>query len=134
MKQTILFSLLIFLAPTSHSQEIKIEPAKPSIKFHPFDGTVIAGYVDNGVFLNFTGPNISFTYKSSKLILGMLPSLRYKEDSGIFKNSPITPSLGCGLTYCWKKLAVQVPIYYNTKTATANGRWNLGIGIGMRLK
>ncbi|MNY11568.1 hypothetical protein D3C86_1446040 [compost metagenome] len=64
----------------------------------------------------------------------MLPSLRYKEDNGIFKNSPITPNLGVGLTYCYKMIAVQVPLYYNSKTATANGRWNVGVGIGMRLK
>ncbi|AEA42103.1 hypothetical protein [Fluviicola taffensis] len=131
----ILFSLTLFvLQPVAFTQETKPEPAKPSIKFNPFDGVIIAGYVDNGVFLNFTGPNISLTLKSSKILLGMLPSLRYKEDNGIFKNSPITPSLGFGLTYSYKKMAIQVPIYYNTKTATANGRWNLGIGIGMRLK
>lgn len=122
------------MQPVAFTQETKPEPAKPSIKFNPFDGVIIAGYVDNGVFLNFTGPNISLTLKSSKILLGMLPSLRYKEDNGIFKNSPITPSLGFGLTYSYKKMAIQVPIYYNTKTATANGRWNLGIGIGMRLK
>lgn len=134
MKQTLLFCFLAFLTSTSFSQEIKSEPAKPAVKFNPFDGTIIAGYVDNGAFLNFTGPNISFTHKNSKITLGMLPTLRYKEDKGLFKNSPITPTLGCGLTYCWKKLAVQVPIYYNTKTSTANGRWNIGVGIGVRLK
>lgn len=134
MKQTLLFCLLLFLIPITHSQEIKREPAKSAVKFNPFDGTIIIGYVDNGAFLNFTGPNINFTHKSSKITLGMLPTLRFKEDKGLFKNSPITPTLGCGLTYCWKKLAIQVPIYYNTKTATANGRWNLGIGIGVRLK
>lgn len=138
MKQTLLFCLLTLLF-NSFAQEIKSDknpndPAKPAVKFNPFDGTIIAGYVDNGAFLNFTGPNISFTHKSSKIILGMLPSLRYKEDNGVFRNSPITPGLGFGLTYCWKKLAVQIPIYYNAKTATANGRWNLGVGIGMRLK
>lgn len=134
MRQILLSCFLTFLTSTFFSQETKPEPAKQTIKFNPFDGVIIAGYVDNGIFLNFTGPNINFTYKSSKITLGMLPSLRYKEDKGLFKNSPITPTLGCGLTYCWKKLAVQVPIYYNTKTATANGRWNLGVGIGMRLK
>lgn len=64
----------------------------------------------------------------------MLPSLRYKEDHGLFKNTPITPNLGVGLTYCYKMIPVQVPLYYNAKTATANGRCNSGVGIGMRLK
>jgi len=134
MKQTILFCLLILLVFTTYSQEAKPESAKPAIKLNPFDGTIIVGYVDNGAFLNLTGPNISFTYKSSKITLGMLPTLRFKEDKGLFKNSPITPTLGCGLTYCYKIIAFQVPIYYNAKTATANGRWNVGIGIGVRLK
>ncbi len=131
----LLLGLTLFLfQSTAFAQETKLEPAKPAVKFSPFDGVIVSGYVDNGAFLNFTGPNISLTIKSSKILLGMLPSLRYKEDNGIFKNSPITPSLGFGLTYSYKKIAIQVPIYYNTKTATANGRWNLGIGIGMRLK
>lgn len=142
MKRSVTFNTLFLLtfsflsSLTSSAQESKSEVVKstPSIKFNPFDGTIIAGYIDKGAFLNFTGPNISFTHKSSKIILGMLPSLRYKEDNGIFKNSPITPNLGLGLTYCYKKIAIQVPLYYNAKTATANGRWNLGVGIGMRLK
>ncbi len=134
MKQTILLYLLTLLVSTAYSQDIKPEPPKPSIKFNPFDGTIIVGYVDNGAFLNFTGPNISFTHKSSKITLGMLPTLRFKEDKGLFKNAPITPTLGCGLTYSYKMIAFQVPIYYNAKTATANGRWNVGVGIGVRLK
>lgn len=142
MKRTLTFSIPFYLicsifslfVSIAHAQETKPEPAKPSIKFNPFDGIMVAGYVDNGAFVNFTGPSISLTIKSSKILLGMLPSLRYKEDKGLFKNSPITPNLGFGLTYSYKKIAVQVPIYYNAKTATANGRWNLGIGIGMRLK
>ncbi|WP_341906557.1 hypothetical protein [Fluviicola taffensis] len=131
----VLFCLTFLLFQSdSIAQEIKSEPVKPVIKFNPFDGVIVAGYVDNGAFVNFTGPSVSLTIKNSKILLGMLPSLRYKEDHGIFKNSPITPNLGCGLTYCYKKIAVQVPLYYNAKTATANGRWNIGIGVGMRLK
>jgi hypothetical protein len=139
MKQTLLFYLLTLLLSNSFAQETKSDEnpkdfTKPVIKFNPFDGTILAGYVDNGAFLNFTGPNISFMHKNSKIILGMLPSLRYKEDNGIFKNAPITPNLGIGVTYCYKMIAFQVPLYYNAKTAVANGRWNIGIGIGVRLK
>jgi hypothetical protein len=101
--------------------------------FTLFDGIAIMGYVDEGAFVNFTGPNVSLTSNNSKYILGMLPSLRFKEDKGTPKNSFITPNLGVGLTYCYKLLAVQVPVYYNTKTATTNGKWNVGIGVGMRL-
>lgn len=100
----------------------------------PFDGTLVLGYVDNGAFMNFTGPNISFTKGKSKLMFGMLPSLRYKEDHSAIKNAPITPNLGFGLTFSYKKFAFQVPMYYNAKTATANGEWNIGVGIGFKLK
>lgn len=114
-------------AQTAEAQKIK-----PS--FGVFDGVAVAGYVDKGAFINFTGPNISFTVKRSKFILGMLPSLRFKEDQGTYRNSFVTPNLGAGLTYCYRKLAIQVPVYYNAKTAAANGKWNVGIGIGVKLK
>jgi len=132
---TLIITLSFLLISTANAQEVKPETAtKPTVKFNPFDGIIVGGYVDNGAFLNFTGPNISVTAKNSKFMLGMLPSIRYKEDKGAFRNSPIMPTLGVGLTYCYKKIAVQLPLYYNAKTATANGRWNIGIGIGMRLK
>lgn len=115
----------------SYSQ---IEEAKAKIAFNPFDGILVLGYVDNGAYLNFTGPNISFTKGKSKVLLGMLPSLRYKEDHNTIKNSPITPNLGVGLTYCYRKFVFQVPLYYNPKTTTTNGKWNVGVGLGFRLK
>jgi hypothetical protein len=98
-----------------------------------YEGIVIAGYVNEGGFLNFTGPNINATYGDSKFILGMLPSLRFKKDQSVPKNAFITPNLGVGLTYSYKWLAFQLPLYYNTKTSTENGRWHLGFGIGLRL-
>lgn len=130
------FTCSLFSLFTSYAQETKPEAIQSTskIQLNPFDGIIVAGYVDQGAFINFTGPNISFTHKSSKILLGMLPSLRYKEDKGPFKNAPITPGLGFGLTYCYKKFVIQIPLYYNAKTTTANGRWNCGIGIGMRLK
>lgn len=134
MKQTLLYCILTLLTFIYYAQETKPEPVNPVVKFSPFDGTIITGYVDNGAFLNFTGPNLSVTHKSSRIILGMLPSLRYKQDKGPFKNSPVTPNLGIGLTYSYKMIAFQVPLYYNAKTPTANGRWNVGVGIGVRLK
>ncbi len=104
------------------------------VKMVIFDGVIVGGYVDNGAYLNFTGPNINMTVKKSKLILSMLPSLRFKEDKSPIKNSLVTPSLGSGLTFCYKSFAIQVPLYYNAKTTTANGKWNIGAGIGYRFK
>lgn len=110
------------------------QPKVSAVQLNPFDGIMVLGYVDNGAYLNFTGPNINFTKGRSKFIFGMLPSLRYKVDNAVIKNSPITPNLGFGFTYCYRKAVIQVPFYYDSKTATANGRWNIGIGIGFRLK
>jgi hypothetical protein len=126
----ILYAGGILISSLCFSQE-----ADSKIKASFFDGIAVAGYVDHGAFINFTGPNISFKNKDLKLILGMLPSLRIKEDkSAGTKNSAITPNLGAGLTAAYKKVALQVPVYYNTKTATQDGAWKIGIGIGYSFK
>ena len=127
----LLFSIcfLGFAATCANAQ-----PQTKKIAVYVLDGIVSTGYVDQGAYLNFTGPNVSYTRGKSKLIFGMLPSLRFKLDTGTTKNSPIFPSLGVGLTYAYKKLVVQVPLYYNAKTSTANGKWLIGVGIGFRLK
>ncbi|MET3538299.1 hypothetical protein [Chryseobacterium limigenitum] len=53
----------------------------------------------------FTDPNISSIHKNNKFILGMLPSLRIKNDkSPGTKNSAITPNLGAGLTVIYRKM------------------------------
>ncbi|HAO28551.1 MAG TPA: hypothetical protein DCQ68_14665 [Chryseobacterium indologenes] len=107
------------------------QEASSGIKASFFDGIAVAGYVNHGAFVNFTGPNVSLTHKNIKFILGMLPSLRIKEDrSSGTRNSPITPTLGAGLTTVYKKIALQIPVYYNSKTADQNGKWKIGIGIG----
>lgn len=98
-----------------------------------YDGIAVGGYVNEGGYLNFTGPNINANYGGSKFILGMLPSVRFKEDKGTTKNSFVFPTLGFGFTYSYKALAFQIPFYYNAKTATEDGKWNIGIGIGLRL-
>ncbi|MCU7615872.1 hypothetical protein NZ698_01570 [Chryseobacterium sp. PBS4-4] len=125
MKKTVstalLFSSTLFFAQENSSK----------IKASFFEGIVVAGYVDHGAFINFTGPNISFNHKSTKVMLGMLPSLRIKEDkSSGTKNSAITPNLGVGIAAVYKKIVLQIPLYYNSKTATQNGNWKVGVGLG----
>lgn len=132
-----LFLLVLFATQIAIAQTIETAhpvPKESKVTFGFFEGTVIAGYVDKGGFLNFTGPNVSLTSGKSKLLLGMLPSLRFKEDKSQVKNSFVMPTLGMGLTYSYKKLALQVPLYYNAKTSTADGKWNVGIGVGIKLK
>lgn len=109
----------IFVSSLYFSQE---KDSKLNVSF--FDGIAVAGYVDHGAFLNFTGPNINFTHKNTKLMMGMLPSLRIKQDqSSGTKNSTIMPTLGVGFAVIYKKIALQIPFYYNTKTSTDNGSW-----------
>jgi hypothetical protein len=105
---------------------IRIEPVA-------IDGSVIAGYVDQGAYLNFSGPGIQLKIKKTKWTLGMLPSLRFKKDNGSTNNSLVTPSLGAGVTFSYKWMALQVPFYYMAKTGTTNGRWLTGVGIGIKL-
>lgn len=122
----ILYAGGILISGLCFSQETDLK-----IKASFFDGIAVAGYVDHGAFINFTGPNISYKNKDLKFILGMLPSLRIKEDkSEGTKNSAIMPNLGAGLTVVYKKIALQVPFYYNTKTSAQNGAWKMGIGLG----
>ena len=125
MKKLLFMSLMTYSA-TAFSQGDKIS-------FALYDGIFIGGYVDNGAFLNFTGPNINADYKNSKFILGMLPSLRFKEDKRIPKNAFVTPNLGIGFTHSYKMWAIQMPFYYHSKTTTSNGQWHVGLGIGLRL-
>lgn len=102
-----------------------------NIKASWVEGTVVAGYADHGGFINFTGPNVSYRHHDTKIMIGMLPSLRIKEDHSTgTKNSPVMPTLGVGLAAVYKKIALQVPLYYNSKTATENGSWKMGLGIG----
>jgi hypothetical protein len=129
MKAIFFFIAIFFFSNTSLSQ-----PQTNTISVNLVDGIIAMGYVDHGAYLNFTGPNLSFSRGKSKLMLGMLPSLRYKQDTGVTKNSPIIPSLGVGLTYSYKRCVFQLPLYYNAKTSTANGNWQLGIGVGFRFK
>ncbi|MCX8523074.1 hypothetical protein OF897_03955 [Chryseobacterium formosus] len=126
----ILYGCGILISGLYFSQE---NDSKVRVSF--FDGIAVTGYVDHGAFLNFTGPNVNFTHKSTKMMIGMLPSLRIKEDqSSGTKNSSIMPTLGVGFAVVYKKVALQIPFYYNTKTSMENGSWKMGIGLGYRFK
>lgn len=102
--------------------------------FTATEGVFISGYVNQGAYINFTGPSFSIKSNNFKILIGMLPSLRFKKDNTTVKNSFITPNLGVGLTAIYKRFAFQIPFYYNTKTNLSNGTWNIGFGIGMNLQ
>jgi hypothetical protein len=119
------FALVVFSAALN----AQVEKVKPVF----FDGVINVGYINNGGFLNFTGPGLSATYKNSKFLFGMLPSLRFKVDKDSPKNASVYPNLGFGLTYSYKYLSLQIPMYYNAQTTTENGSWHVGFGIGYRI-
>lgn len=110
---------------------------KPDKKtsFSIWDGMVIAGYVDKGSYVNFGGPSIKFNKKPWSFGFGILPTMRLKKENvskEATKNSMIIPTAGFGFTCSYKHLVLQVPFYYNAKTATANGKWNPGVGLGFK--
>lgn len=115
----------------SQTNNVSGSTLKPAL----WDGVIVAGYVDNGAYINFSGPNIKYSRKPVVLAVGMLPGLRIKKDNvaeGSPENSIITPSLGFGLTASYKHLAVQIPVYYTNKTAAKDGKWHPGIGLGYK--
>jgi hypothetical protein len=109
--------------------------AQTTTKAFLFEGILVAGYVDNGAFINCTGPGVKFTKKPYSVMLGLLPSLRIKEDkvaAGATQNSLVTPTLGFGATAVFRHVAIQVPFYYNNKSAVKDGEWNVGVGLGYK--
>lgn len=121
---TILLTLVFF-----HCKAI------PSVSnLSAWNGFIYSGYVNDGMFLNFMGPNMNVVIKETMFAVGMLPSLRFKKDRGSPKNSLITPTLGIGLSLGYKGFGLQIPLYYNPKSLSHNGNWHIGIGFGYRLR
>lgn len=115
------------------AMQLGAQTTKPAVKM--WDGMAVAGYVNHGGFINFGGPTVKFIKKPCSIGFGILPTMRIKEDQvpkGAKKNSVLTPIAGLGFTFAYKHFVTQIPFYYNTKTATADGKWNAGIGIGYR--
>lgn len=53
--------------------------------------------------------------------------------SCLLKEKRNYPALGAGLTYSYQRFVFQVPLYYNPKTASTNGNWQIGCGLGIKL-
>ena len=117
----------IMLTAAVHAQHKKISA-------QAFDGIIVAGYADNGAYINCTGPAVKYTTQKWNLTLGFLPSIKIKEDTSVVKNATFTPTLGFGATLTiFKHLALQLPAFYIPKTNVDNGRWTLGAGLGYKL-
>ncbi|WP_336516395.1 hypothetical protein [Pollutibacter soli] len=129
-KASVCVFFILVTASSVHSQEAV---KKVSVNF--WEGMVVGGYVNEGAFVNFGGPTIKFVSKPWSFGFGILPTMRIKQDKvakEATKNSAITPTAGFGFTFAYKHLVLQVPFYYNAKTATSNGKWHPGVGLGFR--
>ena len=111
----------------------KLSAQTKPLKTTAFEGVIVAGYTDKGMYINCTGPAVKFSKKPFAVMAGLLPSLKIKEDqSTATKNAIITPTLGFGLTALYRHLALQLPVFYTTKTNSKNGSWKIGLGLGYK--
>ena len=130
--KTVCIVAMLFSFSITHAQTVST--TKKAIV--AWDGMMVAGYVNDGGYVNFGGPSLKLIKKPWSFGFGILPTMRIKEDkvaAGAKKNSAIMPTAGFGFTVAYKHVVVQVPFYYNAKTASSNGKWHPGIGIGFKL-
>lgn len=119
MKKLFLF-ILIFIyfnslfAQTKKSSEIG------------FTGQLMISYDGDATYFNIGGPSITYNLKNAKLGAAMYPSLRFRNDA---LRPFVTPILGTGLFYNYKKWLVALPLYF---IANEN-KWKLSIGLGYKL-
>jgi hypothetical protein len=135
MKKLTLLNATVALALCLCNTAFAQQPAPSKKTVVAWDGMMVAGYVNDGAYVNFGGPTLKFICKPFSIGFGILPTMRIKKDNvseAAKKNSAVTPTAGFGFTFVYKHFAVQVPFYYNAKTATADGKWNPGVGIGFK--
>lgn len=133
MKKIIISSLVGMLMSSALLRTEAQTVSEAPLQLSAWKGMVVAGYWDKGAFVNFGGPALNWTRKNFSLMLGMLPSLRFREDpAASTKNSFITPTLGAGLGLAYKHIGLQLPLYYTAKSASADGKWTPGIGLGYK--
>ncbi len=136
MKKLSINTICLVLTVFSFSSINAQTPPKTKATVVAWDGMIVAGYVNDGGFINFGGPSLKLIKKPWIFGIGILPSVRIKEDAvaaGAKKNSIIMPTAGFGFTMVYKHLVVQLPFYYNAKTAASDGKWHAGFGIGYKL-
>lgn len=135
MKNVLIKHVCLFFVLCSINWVNAQDPPRKKPSITAWDGMAIAGYVDRGSYVNFGGPSIKLINKPWSFGFGILPTMRIKRDKvakGATRNSAITPTAGFGFTLAYKHIVLQVPFYYNAKTAANNGRWNPGVGLGFR--
>jgi hypothetical protein len=123
MKSKLLTLVCIFVGHFIYAQDTKPKAVA-------WSGQFVVATNGNSLFTNFGGPSIKAEFsKKSSLSLGMLPSLRInleEKDS----NKIVSPILGIGLQFQYKKFILAMPAYY---LPGPKNYWTLAGGIGIKL-
>ena len=139
MKKTFIFCALLCITQLALAQEItkpQIVPSHNTVKvsYKALGSVIISGYKHTGTFffstfLNFGGPSIKMEYGKFGISYGMFPSLRfYKSDNPLV----VSPSLGTGFQFTYKKIALALPMYYIVSPRTKTNIWVVSVGAGYK--
>ena len=77
-------------------------------------------------YINLGGPGIKYINKNWSLSINMLPSLRLMDDA---PRPFVTPTLGAGILFSYKRLVIGVPFYYNAPKL----KWSVAVGAGIKI-
>jgi hypothetical protein len=123
MKLKLTTILCILLSYGLYAQEVKPQALA-------WSGQFVVATNGNSIFANFGGPSIKAEFsKKSSLSLGMLPSLRINLEEKD-NNRIVSPILGIGLQFQYKKIILAMPAYY---LPAPKNYWTLAGGIGIKL-
>jgi hypothetical protein len=124
-KYTVISLGFLFLQLHSFAQ-LGNNPPKTSFTV---EGQVAVTTSGEGVYLNFGGPCMKYSFKKIAFSIGMLPSLRFEQDK---PRHFVTPILGAGLQVYFlkdRRFIASFPCYYiSTKTT-----WKVTAGLGYLL-
>ncbi len=98
---------------------------KKVVHVSTFSGQAMLSHDGDAFYLNFGGPSVMANFGKIKIMIGMFPSLRIKEDP---VRSTLTPILGTGPTLQYKKLLLGFPFYY----IAASNVWKMSAGLGYK--
>jgi hypothetical protein len=118
MNKIIVLFLLTFAAYEAMAQ-------KPDTKIS-VTGSLIAGTDGKAWYFSMGGPGLKCSFsKKTFLSVNMLPSLRIIKDN---VRPVVTPILGTGILFGYKRLIAVLPFYY---IASLN-KWKASVGLGIR--
>lgn len=123
MKSKLLTFVFVLFYSCMYAQETKTKAVA-------WNGQFVVATNGNSIFTNFGGPSIKAEFsKKSSISLGMLPSLRINLEEKD-NNRIVSPILGIGLQFQYKKFILAMPAYY---LPGPKNYWTLAGGIGIKL-